>query len=93
VDSAGTLTGQGIMRVELLRKDLALSELLLPMGVGIKEVVAVGDSKYDLHLVKACERGIAFVPSGVSSPQVECPVATNLLDVREILRTWDRSKD
>jgi len=93
VDSAGTLTGEGIMRVELLRKDLALNELLLPMGVGIKEVVAVGDSKYDLHLVKACGRGIAFFPSGVSDLRVECAVAKNLRDVREIVRTWDRGKD
>jgi phosphoserine phosphatase len=89
VDATGTLTGEGIMRVELLRKDLALAALLLPMGIEKTAVVAVGDSKYDLPLVKACGRGIAFLPSGVGKRVVDCAVATELWEVPYIVRTWD----
>lgn len=89
VDATGTLTGEGIMRVELLRKDLALAALLLPMGIEMHAVVAVGDSKYDVPLVRACGRGIAFLPSGVGNRVVDCAVATELWEVPRIVRTWD----
>jgi phosphoserine phosphatase len=89
VDASGVLTGEGIMRVELLRKDLALAALLLPMGIDMRAVVAVGDSKYDLPLVRACGRGIAFLPSGLGDRVVGCGVATDLREIRDIVRNFD----
>ena len=56
----GLLKGEGIFRVDLKRKDWALTKLLKPLGIGLPEVVTVGDSKYDLSMMQVCGGGIAF---------------------------------
>lgn len=66
VGAKGFLTGDGIFRVDLMRKDRALKELITPLGVKFYEVVAIGDSKYDVSFMQACGAGIAFVRSQIS---------------------------
>ena len=60
LDEKGLLKGEGIFRVDLKRKDWALTELLKSLRVELPEVVAVGDSKYDLSMMEVCGGGIAF---------------------------------
>ena len=66
LDGSGLLNGEGIFRVDLKRKDWALTELLKSLGVGLPEVVSVGDSKYDLSMMQVCGGGIAFTDARTS---------------------------
>jgi phosphoserine phosphatase len=61
IDDQGFLTGDGIFRVDLIAKHRALTELIAPLGIEISETVAVGDSKYDVPLMRASGAGIAFI--------------------------------
>jgi len=61
IDTKGFLTGEGIFRVDLMEKHLALKELIKPLGIKLSDTIAVGDSKYDITLMKACGTGIAFL--------------------------------
>jgi len=61
VDAKGFLTGNGIFRVDLKEKERSLEELIRPLGIPSSDVVAVGDSKYDVSFMKACGAGVAFV--------------------------------
>jgi HAD superfamily PSPase-like hydrolase len=64
VNEGGFLTGEGIFRVDLKAKDRALGRLIKPLAVELPDVVAVGDSKYDIALMESCGAGIAFVRAG-----------------------------
>jgi phosphoserine phosphatase len=61
VDAKGLLTGEGIFRVDLKEKEIALKKLVGALGVAFSDVAAVGDSKYDLSFMQACGVGIALV--------------------------------
>jgi phosphoserine phosphatase len=61
MDSQGFLTGEGIFHVDLMKKHLALEKLVKPLGLVLPDIAAVGDSKYDIPLMKACGAGIAFI--------------------------------
>ncbi|MFQ6010803.1 MAG: HAD-IB family phosphatase [Nitrososphaerales archaeon] len=52
-DSKGYVTGNGIFRVDLLRKDLALLSLLGRIGLTADQCLSVGDSKYDSAFLTA----------------------------------------
>ena len=58
--SAGLLTGHGIFRVDLLRKDIALRRMLRERGYALNQCIAVGDSRYDTRFLKAAGLGIAI---------------------------------
>lgn len=55
----GYLTGNGIFRVDLIRKDIALSQMLQRINVEPRDCISVGDSKYDVGFLKHSGRGIA----------------------------------
>ena len=58
-DSDGLLTGHGILRVDLLKKDIALRRMLRERGYALNQCIAVGDSRYDVRFLKAAGLGIA----------------------------------
>ena len=66
VNEEGFLTGEGIFRVELKAKDRALGKLIKPLAVELPDAVAVGDSKYDISLMRSCGAGIAFIKCNAS---------------------------
>jgi phosphoserine phosphatase len=70
-DENGLLKGEGVFRVDLRRKDRALTDLLKSLGVGLPEVVSVGDSKYDLSMMKVCGGGIAFIDGSATEDSLE----------------------
>ena len=61
-DDAGQLTGEGILRVELLNKKLALDALLSKYSVRPERAACVGDSFIDIPMFKTCGMSIAFNP-------------------------------
>ncbi len=61
-DRSGRLTGEGVLRVELLNKKLALDALLAKYSVRSERAACVGDSFIDIPMFKACGLSIAFNP-------------------------------
>jgi len=61
-DRFGRLTGEGILRVELLNKKLALEAFLAKYSVIKERAACVGDSFIDIPMFKACGMSIAFNP-------------------------------
>lgn len=61
-DDAGQLTGEGILRVELLNKKLALDAILSKYSVRPERAACVGDSFIDIPMFKTCGMSIAFNP-------------------------------
>ncbi|KXB09161.1 hypothetical protein AKJ35_00495 [candidate division MSBL1 archaeon SCGC-AAA833F18] len=60
VDEEDYLTGEGIFRVDPLRKYEALEGLTDELGVSMKECVGVGDSEYDVSLLEHVGMGVAI---------------------------------
>lgn len=59
-DQDGMLTGHGILRVDLARKDKALRQLAMGLGCSLDETVSVGDSPFDLPILRASGLGIGY---------------------------------
>lgn len=59
-DSRGYLTGKGVFRVDLIRKDLALENVVRDRGIKLEECMTVGDSKYDRTFLERAGFGVAF---------------------------------
>lgn len=75
IDKQGYLTGEGVSRVELLKKDEALIRLTKKMKVSLKRTFAVGNSKYDIPMLLAANMGIAFNPEDEEITQIADAVA------------------
>lgn len=57
-DSKGFLTGEGMMQVDPLRKEAALTKMADSLGVGLEECVSVGDSRFDSGFLRATGLGL-----------------------------------
>ncbi len=62
IDRQGFLTGNGLCRVDLMRKDKPLNDLSEKLEIPLSDFVAIGDSKYDISMLKAAGLAIAFNP-------------------------------
>jgi len=58
VDKDGYLVGRGIEEVDPYRKDKLLREISTKEGVPLEKTVAVGDTIYDLNMLKAAGLGL-----------------------------------
>ncbi len=65
-DRHGLLSGRGILRVKLTDKGDAVMEASENFGVRREDVVAVGNSKYDISMFRKAGKGIAFAPADES---------------------------
>ncbi len=83
-DRNGYLTGEGILRVELLKKEKALKRVAKIHGVKLSECVAVADSKFDKSFLSAAGLGVAYKPS---EELVECADLV-IDDLRELLKIF-----
>lgn len=61
-DREGRLTGEGVLRVRLADKGDALSEVGNRFGASKHDIIAVGNSRYDLSMFERASLGIAFCP-------------------------------
>lgn len=56
----GNLTGNGILKVDLRRKDIALRRVADSLGCPLGDTVSVGDSPFDLPVLRASGLGIGY---------------------------------
>lgn len=83
-DGSGRLSGRGILRVRLTDKGDAVVETARMFGVRPADVVAVGNSKYDVSMFEIAGRGIAFVPAD-DSVRERADAVVEEKDLRKIL--------
>lgn len=58
VDKDGYLVGRGIEEVDLYRKDKLLREISTKEGVPLEKTIAVGDTIYDLNMLRVAGLGL-----------------------------------
>jgi HAD superfamily PSPase-like hydrolase len=58
----GRLTGEGIIRVPIHRKEDVLADVQAQLGIDPSETAAVGNSEIDLGLFRRSRVGVAFLP-------------------------------
>ena len=61
-DGNGRLTGEGILRVQLMYKDKIVREIAKDLNVNLENCLAVGNSCFDVPMFETCGIGIAFNP-------------------------------
>jgi len=62
VDMNNRLTGEGIVQVPLKHKDRAVYDISTSLGIPTKEILAVGNSCFDIPLLLSVGIGVAFNP-------------------------------
>jgi phosphoserine phosphatase len=62
-DENGRLTGEGILNVKLMYKDLAVKSLLNELKIPLERVASVGNSCFDIPMLEITGLGIAFNPT------------------------------
>ena len=63
IDQNGRLTGEGILNVRLMYKDLAVKSLLRDLKIPLENVASVGNSCFDIPMLEITALSIAFNPS------------------------------
>lgn len=61
--SGGELTGYGVLRVRLMDKGDAVTDLVSSLGLSRRDTISVGNSKYDVTMFRRSWKGIAFMPT------------------------------
>lgn len=92
-DAHGNLTGNGILRVDLGRKDVALRRVADSLGCPLEHIVSVGDSPFDLPVLRASGLGIGYgdrTRIGPLSGLVDA-WADTFEDISRIIREFERS--
>jgi phosphoserine phosphatase len=62
VGTDGRLTGEGVLHVELMRKDKNVKALAKKLHLPLEACAAVGNSCFDIPMFETCGLGIAFNP-------------------------------
>ncbi len=62
-DAEGRLTGEGVLKVRLMDKGDAVTAAAHAVGADMKDIVSVGNSRYDIPMFERSSFGIAFYPS------------------------------
>ena len=63
VESDGRLTGEGIIRVPVKRKEEVLARVQRDLGIPPEETASVGNSAIDVGLFRRSRIGVAFLPA------------------------------
>lgn len=92
-DAHGELTGNGILRVDLKRKDHALHRVAKALGCPLGQTVYVGDSPFDIPALHASGLGIGYGGRGWASQRsgLVDAWADTLGDIPRIIRKFERS--
>ena len=86
INRNGFLTGEGILRVDLLKKEKALEKVAKSYGFKLDECIAVGDSRFDKSFLSAAGLGIAFKPAEELMQSADSVIK----DLREILKIFEK---
>jgi len=84
VDENGVLTGEGEDEVPLLEKARVIERFASEQRIGLDNLAAVGDSRYDIPVFEEVRLGIAFNSSGKEVKQ-KADVVVDGKDLRGIL--------
>jgi phosphoserine phosphatase len=88
-DESGLLATEGILRVPLLKKDRVVDRISKELGVPREHMAAVGNSCYDLPMLRKVPLGIAFNPSD----ECVCEEADLIVmgrDLTELVKVFER---
>ena len=90
VDADGRLTGEGIIRVPVLRKEEVLARLQSQLGIDPSETASVGNSEIDVGLFRRSRVGVAFRPEDDAVRRAANAVVpgSDLTPVLEVLREF-----
>ncbi len=90
VDPDGRLTGEGIVRVPVLRKEEVLAALQAQLGITPEETASVGNSEIDVGLFRRSRVGIAFRPEDDAVRRAASAIVpgSDLAPVLDVLRTF-----
>ncbi len=61
-DDFGRLTGEGVVKVPLMQKDLVVKRISHQLRIDQEEIAAIGNSCFDIPLLRSVGFGIAFHP-------------------------------
>jgi phosphoserine phosphatase len=61
-DRNGRLTGEGILKVQLMYKDKCVKDIAKKLDVSLEKCAAIGNSCFDIPMFETCGLGIAFNP-------------------------------
>lgn len=90
VDARGRLTGEGLIRVPIKRKEEALARIQAQLGVSPAATVSVGNSEIDVGLFRRSRVGIAFEPED-DEVRRHATVVIEERDLRRVLDVLDRT--
>jgi phosphoserine phosphatase len=87
-DKNGYLNGEGLLGVELIGKDKNVKILSKKLGISPENIVAVGNSCFDIPMLENCGIGIAF------NPEDECikKVADIIIEEKNLFNIIDHIK-
>jgi phosphoserine phosphatase len=90
VDADGRLTGEGIVRVPIHRKEEVLAGLQDQLGIGPSETASVGNSEIDVGLFRRSRVGVAFRPEDEAVRRGATAIDTepDLARVLDVLRNF-----
>lgn len=92
-DDRGRLTGGIVPRVDLFKKDEVLKGMVSEQGLGLEEVLGVGDTRFDSVFLKACGYRVAFRPRDIDKKALEDVAHYFIDDLRELLPIVDAIRD
>jgi len=78
---------KGILRVPIKRKDIVLKNLMEKIGVEKKEVIVIGDTKYDICMFKMAGLRIGFNARDELANQVDFIVEKR--DLKELIKIFE----
>lgn len=88
-DDRGYLTGEGIVRVDPSRKDLAIERVKEILGLDDPRIVAVGDSFFDVSMFRVADLSIAFDPADeIVEMEADIIVRGDLEDLAQTIRSY-----
>jgi phosphoserine phosphatase len=61
-DDDGRLTGEGVVRVQLMHKERTVQKLAQQLEIPLENCAAIGNSCFDIPMFETCGIGIAFNP-------------------------------
>jgi len=88
-DQRGRLTSDVLPRVDLLRKDEALKRMASEQALQLDEILGVGDTHFDIPLLRACGYRVAFKPKSKDKSKLEEIAHYFVDDLRELLPIVD----
>ncbi len=91
VEASGRLTGEGLIRVPIKRKEEVLAQVQRQLGVPPEATLSVGNSEIDVGLFKRSRIGIAFEPEDETVRRHASAIVPDR-DLRGVLTVLERAE-